>query len=100
MFSYIFKGKTYTDANREFMLNLGMNTEQIESVLSQKQYESKQNVRLRQEAYTRESDPLYIEWQYELESGNAKADEYKGAWMNKVAEIKARYPLPEQEIKI
>lgn len=96
MFSYIFKGKTYTDTNREFMLNIGMNTEQIDSVLSQQEYESKQNVELRQQAYKRESDPLYIEWQYELESGNPKSDSYKEVWMSKIAEIKARYPLPSE----
>lgn len=94
MFSYIFKGKTYTDTNREFMLNIGMNTEQIESVLSQQEYESKQNVELRQQAYKRESDPLYIEWQFELESGNQDAESYKGKWLAKVEEIKRRYPLP------
>ncbi len=93
MFSYIFKGEAYTDTNREFMLNIGMNTEQIESVLSQQEYESKQNADLRQQAYKRESDPLYIEWQYELESGNSESDSYKEVWMSKVSEIKARYPL-------
>ncbi|HCG9411598.1 TPA: hypothetical protein NKA80_004389 [Vibrio parahaemolyticus] len=96
MFSYIFKGKTYTDTTREFMLNIGMNTEQIDSVLSQQEYESKQNVELRQQAYKRESDPLYIEWQYELESGKPDADSYKEVWMSKVAEIKVRYPLPPE----
>ncbi len=95
MFSYIFENKTYTNTTREFMLNLGMNTEQIESVLSQQAYELKQNVELRQQAYKRESDPLYIEWQYELESGNQDSDSYKEIWMNKVVEIKARYPLAD-----
>ncbi|WP_243032920.1 hypothetical protein [Vibrio cincinnatiensis] len=95
MFSYIFKGKTYTDTTREFMLNIGMNTEQIDSVLSQQEYESKQNVELRQQAYKRESDPLYIEWQFELESENPEADKYKQAWMDKVSEIKVRFPIPQ-----
>jgi len=94
MFSYIFEGKTYTDTNREFMLNIGMNTEQIESVLAQQQFEAKQNVALRQQAYKRESDPLYIEWQFELESGNQDAESYKDKWLAKVEEIKQRYPLP------
>jgi len=93
MFSYIFKGKTYTDTNREFMLNIGMNTEQIESVLSQQEYESRQSVELRQQAYKRESDPLYIEWQFELESENPESDSYKEVWMSKVIEIKSRHPL-------
>jgi hypothetical protein len=93
MFKYIFKGKEYTDTTREFMVNLGMNTEQIESVLQQKTFEASQNVSYREQAYKRESDPMYIEWQYELESGNAAADDYKQKWLDKVAEIKARYPL-------
>ena len=96
MFSYIFKGKTYKNTDREFMLNLGMDTDQIESVLSQQQYEINQNTPLRQRAYERESDPLYIEWKFELENNNPDAESYKTKWMDKVKEIKARYPLPNE----
>ncbi|MGL1625330.1 hypothetical protein ACSTID_14685 [Vibrio parahaemolyticus] len=44
-------------------------------------------VTLRQAAYKAESDPLYMEWQYDSTS------EKEQAWRDKVAEIKARYPL-------
>ncbi len=39
MFIYIFKEKSYSDTNEEFMKELGMTDEQIESVLSQKEFE-------------------------------------------------------------
>jgi len=39
-------------------------------------------------AYRIDSDPLYMEWQYDQTEANEKA------WRAKVAEIKARYPLP------
>ncbi|MDW1763135.1 hypothetical protein R7040_18215 [Vibrio sp. 1069] len=42
----------------------------------------------RKAAYKAESDPLYMEWQYD------QAPESEAAWRDKVAEIKARYPLP------
>lgn len=42
----------------------------------------------RKEAYRVESDPLYIEWQYD------KSEEKEQVWRGKVAEIKERYPLP------
>lgn len=45
---------------------------------------------LRQAAYREESDPLYLEWQYD------STPESEQAWRDKVAEIKARYPLPEE----
>lgn len=94
-FEYIYGGKTHTDTTREYMNNLGMTTESIESVLTQKKFEESQNIKLRQQAYKRDSDPLYIEWQFERECGNPDADKYKQHWLDSVNEIKARYPLPE-----
>jgi len=44
----------------------------------------------RKAAYALESDPLYMEWQYDQ---TAEAEQ---AWRDKVAEIKARYPLPAE----
>lgn len=38
-FSYIFKGVTHTDRSIDYMQNLGMNQEQIESVLRQRDFE-------------------------------------------------------------
>ncbi|MDF5600822.1 hypothetical protein P3746_20610 [Vibrio parahaemolyticus] len=42
----------------------------------------------RRNAYAIESDPLYMEWQYD------NTAEKEQVWRDKVAEIKARYPLP------
>lgn len=39
MFTYIFKEKSYSNTDTEFMKSIGMTDEQIESVLSQKAYE-------------------------------------------------------------
>lgn len=94
-FEYIFKGATHTDTTRQYMNNIGMTTESIESVLAQKAFEENQNKKLRAEAYKRESDPLHIEWQFELTTANPDADSYKQRWIDKVLEIKTRYPLPE-----
>lgn len=44
-------------------------------------------------AYTSESDPLKIEADYDALK-NGEAPDYT-KWMEKVAEIKARYPFPE-----
>ncbi|ODA30653.1 hypothetical protein A8L45_19675 [Veronia pacifica] len=43
----------------------------------------------RYRAYKSESDPIYLEWQYD------KTPESEQVWRDKVAEIKARYPLPD-----
>mgnify|MGYP005812339347 CR=1 FL=1 len=71
------------------MQSLGMDQEQIESVLNQQQFELSQNLVKRQAAYKAESDPLYMEAQFE---GTPESHQ---KWQDKVAEIKARYPLPE-----
>ncbi|WP_409419752.1 hypothetical protein AB8616_10055 [Marinomonas sp. RS-M-Aa-14] len=44
----------------------------------------------REATYKAESDPLYMEWQYD------KTDEAEQKWRDKVAEIKERYPLPTE----
>lgn len=45
-------------------------------------------VAARSSAYRLESDPLFIEWQYD------QTPESEKVWRDKVAEIKDRYPLP------
>lgn len=42
----------------------------------------------RKNAYAADSDPLYMEWQYDQTS------ESEQAWRQKVEEIKERFPLP------
>lgn len=39
MFTYIFKEKSYSNTDEEFMRELGMTDEQIESILNQKEFE-------------------------------------------------------------
>lgn len=44
----------------------------------------------RQRAYEQESDPLYMEWQFDQTADS------ESAWRSKVEEIKQRYPMPDQ----
>jgi len=89
MNTYIFNRQSHSDFNSEYMLSLGMNNEQIESALNQKAFELSQNLEKRQVAYKAESDPLYMEWQFD------QTPESEQAWRDKVEEIKLRYPLVE-----
>jgi hypothetical protein len=68
------------------MNSLGMTQEQVDSVLQQKDFEEAQNLVKRKEAYRIESDPLFMEWQFDQSS------EKRQEWLDKVSEIKARYP--------
>lgn len=90
-FTYLFNGVSHTDVSREYMNNLGMNTEQVNSVLAQRDFELSQNIDKRKAAYLEESDQLYMEWQYDL------TPESEQAWRDKVAQIKQRYPIAEAE---
>ena len=47
----------------------------------------------RSQAYIKESDPLKVEAEYDAMKNGTHPDYTK--WMEKVAEIKARYPFPE-----
>lgn len=85
-FNYIFNGNTHTDRSIQYMQNLGMNQEQIESVQSQYEFERGQVLCKRQKAYREESDPLYMEWQFD------QTEEAEQKWRTKVQEIKNRYP--------
>lgn len=86
--SYLFDGKTYDNYDPAFMASLGMSEDAIASVLAQRDYELSEGVQaLRQRAYEAESDPLFMEWQFDKTAATEKA------WRDKVAEIKARYPM-------
>lgn len=87
MFTYIFKGESHSNTSNKYMQKIGMNDEQIELVLNQQQFELSQNVEKREAAYKRESDPLYMEAQFD------GTPESLQVWRDKVTEIKARYPL-------
>ncbi|EPX9362297.1 hypothetical protein ACW6B7_000003 [Aeromonas veronii] len=86
--SYLYDGISYDDYDPAFMAALGMTEETIVSVTAQRDYELHDGqIARRQAAYLKESDPLFLEWQYD------QAPEKEQAWRAKVAEIKARYPI-------
>lgn len=86
--SYLYDGETHDNYDPAFMAELGMSEEVIASVLAQHNYElTEGQLALRQRAYVVESDPLFLEWQYD------KAPASEQTWRDKVAEIKARYPV-------
>ncbi|WP_419147513.1 hypothetical protein [Pseudoalteromonas 'SMAR'] len=87
MFRYIYQSQCHTDTSSEYMDSLGMSQEQIESVKQQKAFEATQNIEKRLEAYRAESDPLFMEFQYD------KTPESEKVWRDKVDEIKSRYPI-------
>lgn len=90
-FAYLFSGVLHSDVSREYMNNLGMSTEQVNSVLAQRDFELSQNIEKRKAAYRAESDPLYMEWQYD------QTPESEQHWRDKVVEIKLRYPVATDE---
>ncbi|MGI2137913.1 hypothetical protein [Shewanella baltica] len=90
-FTYLFNSVSHTDVSREYMNNLGMSTEQVNSVLAQRDFELSQNIEKRKAAYREESDPLYMEWQYD------QTPESEQHWRDKVVEIKQRYPVATDE---
>lgn len=48
---------------------------------------------LRKEAYEKEADPLYLDAQYDIATGRKTQEEALQPWIDKVAEIKARFPI-------
>ena len=86
--SYLYDGETHDNYDPAFMAELGMSEEVIASVLAQHNYElTEGQLARRQRAYEAESDPLFLEWQYD------KTPEAEQTWRDKVAEIKLRYPV-------
>lgn len=86
--SYLYDGETHDNYDPAFMAELGMSEEVIASVLAQHNYElTEGQLARRQRAYEAESDPLFLEWQYDK---TAVAEQ---TWRDKVAEIKLRYPV-------
>ena len=62
-------------------------TEQDIKIINQL-HDNQDVIENRRLAYQLESDPLFLEWQYD------QSAEKEQAWRDKVAEIKIRYPLP------
>ncbi|GIU12881.1 hypothetical protein [Shewanella sp. MBTL60-007] len=90
-FKYIHEGKIHANSSQDYMQGIGMDEDAINSTLNQKAFEEIQEFAKRRLAYESESDPLYMEWQYD------KTIESEQAWRDKVAEIKTRYPQPAAE---
>ncbi|MEZ8758743.1 hypothetical protein AB6D89_09805 [Vibrio splendidus] len=72
------------------LMELGFTEEEAVACLSaeQKKQHLEEVMDKRKAAYRKESDPLFMEWQFDGTS------ESESLWKSKVEEIKARYPLP------
>ena len=86
--SYLYDGETHDNYDPAFMAELGMSEEVIASVLAQRDWDATEGqLARRKRRYETESDPLYLEWQYD------KTAAAESRWRDKVAEIKLRYPV-------
>ncbi|MFS1893154.1 hypothetical protein [Vibrio lentus] len=72
------------------LMELGFTEEEAMTCLSveQEKQQLEEVMNKRKAAYRNESDPLFMEWQFDGTS------ESEALWKRKVEEIKARYPLP------
>ena len=86
--SYLYDGETHDNYDPAFMAELGMSEEVIDSVLAQRDWDATDGqLARRKRRYETESDPLYMEWQYD------KTQESEQVWRDKVSEIKAQLPI-------
>lgn len=92
MFTYIFDNQIHTDISHDYMQQLGMDDIAIDAVISMHNYELSQYAVKRQAAYQQLSDPLFIEWQYELAMGSQNTMVFEANWLNSIFDIKAKYP--------
>ncbi|HDM8044319.1 TPA: hypothetical protein P0E04_002474 [Vibrio campbellii] len=72
------------------LMELGLTEEEAMVCLAaeQEKQQLEEVMNKRKAAYRRESDPLFMEWQFD------GTPESEALWKRKVEEIKARYPLP------
>ncbi|EGR2744172.1 hypothetical protein MYC06_004701 [Vibrio parahaemolyticus] len=80
--------ETFFNVTVERLLEIGVDQSEIDAAL--KTQGDEEVLFHRRLAYKAESDPLYMEWQYD------QTAEKEQSWRDKVAEIKARYPLPSE----
>ncbi|NMY98651.1 MULTISPECIES: hypothetical protein [Pseudomonas] len=84
-----FASRKYTECSREYLVGAGIPVDLInETLVTQRVVFAQQ---ARREAYVAEADPLYLEWQYDQKPDSERV------WRDKVAEIKTRFPLPEEK---
>ncbi|HGM5026212.1 TPA: hypothetical protein ACKPXH_003954 [Pseudomonas aeruginosa] len=79
-------GLHYTDCGRDYLLAAGVPLAVVDAAEAAQLLADAHAAR--RAAYAAESDPLYLEWQYD------QTAEKEATWRAKVAEVKARYPLP------
>ncbi|WP_439854601.1 hypothetical protein [Pseudomonas yamanorum] len=80
-------------ADRPTLISLGFSEaradELCEETIRAEKLES--TIAARRTLYETQADPLFLEWQYD------ETPEKEKAWRDKVAEIKALYPLPDRD---
>ncbi|HAS6505786.1 TPA: hypothetical protein GRR52_23690 [Vibrio parahaemolyticus] len=81
-------GQQYFNITEKDALSMGIPQSVVDLAASKQEHSNVSEAR--RKAYLVESDPLYMEWQYD------QTAEKEQAWRDKVAEIKARYPLPSE----
>ncbi|SDU83889.1 hypothetical protein [Pseudomonas mucidolens] len=79
-------------ADTVILKTLGFSTEQAAQLCvdAARTTQLENSLAARRTLYVTEADPLFLEWQYD------ESPEKEKAWRDKVAEIKALYPLPER----
>lgn len=79
-------------AERTTLLSLGFNEARAEELCSEAEISAtlERVIAARRTLYATDADPLFLEWQYD------ETPEKEKAWRDKVAEIKALYPLPDR----
>lgn len=82
-----YQGRAYFNITKETAKNFGISDAAVNDAIDNQRINDLVDSRRR--AYMLESDPLFLEWQYD------QTPEKEQAWRDKVAEIKARYSLPE-----
>lgn len=88
-----YNGKVFTGVDpdsedgKNLLNNFSVPQSVVDSAVAAQALVDAQNKR--KSAYITESDPLYMEWQFD------QTPESEKAWRDKVTEIKDRIPLPE-----
>jgi len=82
-----YDGKTYYQQEESELLAAGVPKSVID--VKKTELESASIIASRQIAYKTESDPLYMEWQFD------QTAESEQAWRDNVTDIKTRYPLAD-----
>ncbi len=81
-YTFVCGDKLYSNFTHEEALEAGISQSAITKALTDAVMINRKN------AFKDESDPLYMEWQYD------QTPEAEEVWRTAVAAIKARYPLP------